>query len=1495
MSNFSIFSILNTGVLGTYTSKLAMSITAHNIANVNTPGFSRQRPEIHATPPVPYSSMTQSGVPMMLGTGSMVKRVERVRDVFLDIQYREITKNYAYWDKMTHNLHYMEQLLAEPSEAGLRKHFDDMWSSFAEVMNDPLNSATIAQVASKTETFIVMLKDTYNRFEELRTNLNQDIRLSVDQINNILRQIADLNNKVRSSYIIQTEPNDLLDERDKLMDRLNEIAGVTYRTGPNGHLEVYIGDQVVVHGDHVSPLTASARPGTLDTYDLFVRSTKISVTGGHLGAIVNLRDTVIPKYLDRYDEMALMLTDKINLIHRSGFDQNGVISGIDFFKTMEASRTSLPNLFRLAGQNAVMSGPIRMLNAISNVNPQNVSLAKGGSIGMIDLTHGFQNRTTTTDIFTADQVYEDVIQALNRAKLLSTQAHNFAYFPPTGSANDYEIRLQDFNTYTGEAELYYRTFVEPIRSEMGIIQVDERLIDINNDGLFTADDLTILYWDDSDSDPVNHDWKEVSGFLYDRERGEIMITGQNRGHSGYVRIGMWKSETISISEGIYDNIRNLQNLLPSWRIEQPDTAYDGTLGSETLTLNEYTAAPPYAYNDSLKLYYVMSDVRNEVTSEVIDASDWININQETDALGRDILNNANYRMRWWDASLPIPDWVNIDPSDITHNAATGELTITDADFLQALQDYPNVRMEIRRWTSSDIQPGDVLDGVIDLNNAIGDPDVDYFSLDFAMGIGEDDFVAVIKEYPLDETEIKIYLESIRADSMHTDLGYYKMLLGKVHDGLDYQGFFQEELVNSLANMRDLLMVDTDGLLARMGFATKTQQFLEIGVVQIPDNILEPQWYYEVGPVVPNSTIGFRFPVLDQNEDPTFYREVTFSSKAELESKIEADEELNKYIQYTQINGKDVIVPKQELIDLQNLEHLHNIEVKDPGSILTPQIFRDEKFRSISFTVPVIHPTTFKNENKTFEIQYRSRDELIYRINNNTELNQYIKAFEHEGRFFVTHTPKLESMANVVTHDEFNVLKSATLNVLDTDAYQNLSNIMYSFSYASSSDYSLVLGAPNQVDLSLVNRLKDFHGKIQLQYATRDDNGGSGFVMEQILPSTQFRVTGFDISKIFDLNEDGIINNLDLKVFGHTTGTEYAFRYDPQQREIVLDGDPGENVDIVYWNQDRFDLNGAVGTTYTLDLSENAVSFANPANPPSFLDFKLRVQLPPDQFELTVGRKPIRVDMNQSTLTDLVQMINQQAPAGIQADLTPDQKLVFRAGRTMDFSFGQRLQDGRIVQMYDIKAPTIFFEKMGFMNADPFFSNSWGYDPDIIRNYLDPSSQHHQEIIFDALNIDQRQANGIYNFVNRMALSSQLKANPQLFAVDFGKRMDLNGDWISDVHIPRGGTNVDLVSIMNFSRHSLQMDDGRVSFSDYFGVFVSEMGIEAETAMRMKSNSETMRLSIDNERERVKGVSLDEEMSNMIKYQHAFNAAARVITAVDQMIQRVIDGVGMVGR
>ena len=467
MSDMSIFSILNTGVLGTYTAKLAMSVTAHNISNTNTPGYSRQRAEIVATPPMGSTSLMQSNSNLTLGTGSMVKRVQRIRDQFLDTQYRVISENHSFWDNMSSNLHYMEQLLNEPAENGFRGYFDKMWFSFQEVMSNPTNEASIQSVKSEVNNFLSTYKDLYGRIKD-----------TVAKINTITSQIGNINAQLRMSYIADSEPNDILDERDKLLDELNKYANTTVKKGELGHLEIYIGQQVVVHGDNTTPIKSAVRPETLNTYDLFVRSTKIDVKKGRLGAMMELRDVTIPAYLDKYDEMALMMADKLNLIHQAGYDKSGKISGINLFKEMEQTRSSLPNLFRMSGTNAILNGPIHMVSSEIATNPSGTSLGISGDISFVDLNNYLFDKAVSTDTFETNKKFEEVIESLNELGLYTTLAKNI-----TVDDTNSIVKLDDFETYDGRATVFYRTSEEFTSADDGIIKIAD-LIDIDGDDSF---------------------------------------------------------------------------------------------------------------------------------------------------------------------------------------------------------------------------------------------------------------------------------------------------------------------------------------------------------------------------------------------------------------------------------------------------------------------------------------------------------------------------------------------------------------------------------------------------------------------------------------------------------------------------------------------------------------------------------------------------------------------------------------------------------------------------------------------------------------------------------------------------------------------------------------------------------------------------------------------------------------------------------------------------
>ncbi|ONN27659.1 flagellar hook protein FlgK [Thermosipho affectus] len=449
MPDISLFGALNTGLLGIYTSKLAMNVVSHNIANANTPGFSRQVPIIRTMPPIPATTLTQPSIPLQIGTGSKVKDIQRIRDKFLDIQYRQVNNKYNYWDSITSNLHFVEQLFAEPGDSGIRYLFDSMWSGMEEIITDPTNSAAKRELVSRAEEFVKNIKDLYLRLEQLREDLDFEITQRVDQINSMVERLADINSKVRLSMALKSTPNDLLDERDRILDDLSKLADIYYTEDASGQITLRIGDQIVLTGSDINKLRALERPYGKGFKEIFVRNSKVDIHDGSLKAAIDLRDKTIVKYMNRLDEFVLYLTDKFNLIHRDGFNKDGSVTGLDFFSQIETDNIENSVLFRLAGTKRVEGGPIKYISGMSNRN--NVSdittkqFIDQGSIVFFD---GFTNVSAIS--VNAGDTIQDFINSVSASGLwfsFETAMHNSATYllRMVGSTNLKDTLALDFN------------------------------------------------------------------------------------------------------------------------------------------------------------------------------------------------------------------------------------------------------------------------------------------------------------------------------------------------------------------------------------------------------------------------------------------------------------------------------------------------------------------------------------------------------------------------------------------------------------------------------------------------------------------------------------------------------------------------------------------------------------------------------------------------------------------------------------------------------------------------------------------------------------------------------------------------------------------------------------------------------------------------------------------------------------------------------------------
>src|SRR5690625_2581329 len=208
----------------------ALHTTGHNIANANTDGYSRQRVNFNTTTPFPVPSRVQPQIAGQLGTGVEIGSVQRIRDQFLDAQYRTENSKLGYWEATSTALRRMENLLNEPTEQGLAEVMNLFWQSLNDLAVNPDNTGARSVVAQRG----LAVAETFNYLSKNLKSIQADLKSQIDvmagdtdsQINSLLRQINDINEQVQKIEPHGYVANDLYDRRDVLIDELSKLVNI---------------------------------------------------------------------------------------------------------------------------------------------------------------------------------------------------------------------------------------------------------------------------------------------------------------------------------------------------------------------------------------------------------------------------------------------------------------------------------------------------------------------------------------------------------------------------------------------------------------------------------------------------------------------------------------------------------------------------------------------------------------------------------------------------------------------------------------------------------------------------------------------------------------------------------------------------------------------------------------------------------------------------------------------------------------------------------------------------------------------------------------------------------------------------------------------------------------------------------------------------------------------------------------------------------------------
>ncbi|MDI6894286.1 MAG: flagellar hook-associated protein FlgK [Bacillota bacterium] len=298
----------------------ALEVAAHNVANANTPGFSRQQPILEparpALAPVPGASWGT-----YLGRGVQLAEVRRVRDLFLDAQVRSDMQLLGRWEARRDALAKVESIFNEPSDAGLRTVLDEFWASWQELANNPESLAARALVRQKGQALADVFRHLYRQLWDLQADLDRSIAIKVDDLNDLARQVAGLNEQIALASANRQVPNDLLDRRDLLVEQMARLADLQVQVDDQGVATVAIAGMVLVDRFRVGRMEVRPQPGSPNQGRVVWADTGLDVDpgGGELGGYLEARDQIAPGLMADLDRLATSLRDEVNRIHREGY------------------------------------------------------------------------------------------------------------------------------------------------------------------------------------------------------------------------------------------------------------------------------------------------------------------------------------------------------------------------------------------------------------------------------------------------------------------------------------------------------------------------------------------------------------------------------------------------------------------------------------------------------------------------------------------------------------------------------------------------------------------------------------------------------------------------------------------------------------------------------------------------------------------------------------------------------------------------------------------------------------------------------------------------------------------------------------------------------------------------------------------------------------------------------------------------------------------------
>ncbi len=373
------------------TQQSALEVTANNIANANTPGYSREVPVLEESPP-------QLNGNSMVGTGVTMASVQSVRDNILDLRIDQETSQESSLNSYVGSMNQVQALFNETQGTGLQTDLSNFFNSFQSLAADPTSSAQRQAVLLGGQNLAGAFNQTSQNLATIQQGLDQSVVQTVQQINQLSSQVAALNQQIQNVSNSGDSPGPLEDQLNEDLSNLSNLVDTAVVYNSDGTVNVTTGNgALLVAGNQSEALTTQINSAT-GMNDVYSQGTDITstISGGQIAGLISARDDSIPAAQSSLDNLAAGLISAVNKQQNSGYDMTGVngangAKGADFFTPFTAP-TPGSNAGAAATMSVALSNPDQIAassdgtpgdngNATALANLQNTSIVSGQTAG----------------------------------------------------------------------------------------------------------------------------------------------------------------------------------------------------------------------------------------------------------------------------------------------------------------------------------------------------------------------------------------------------------------------------------------------------------------------------------------------------------------------------------------------------------------------------------------------------------------------------------------------------------------------------------------------------------------------------------------------------------------------------------------------------------------------------------------------------------------------------------------------------------------------------------------------------------------------------------------------------------------------------------------------------------------------------------------------------------------------------------------------------------